>query len=80
MNKILSKAIMLRTKLRNKFLKNRNNENETNYMKQRNHCVFFLRKTKREYYSNLNKKNICDNKTVWKTVKGYPRKLYPTKQ
>ena len=80
MNKTLSKAIMLRTKLRNKFLKNRNNENETNYVKQRNHCDSFLRKTKKEYYSNLDKKNICDNKTFWKIVKGYPRKLYPTKQ
>ena len=37
MNKTLSKAIMLRTNLRNKFLKNRSNENKTNYMKQRNH-------------------------------------------
>ena len=28
MNKTLSKTIMLRTKLRNKFLKNRSNENK----------------------------------------------------
>ena len=69
MNKTLSKAIMLRTKLRNKFLKNRSNENKKNYVKQRNHCVSLLRKTKREYYSNLNEKNICDSKTFWKTVK-----------
>ena len=60
---------MLRTKLRNKFLKNRSNQNKKNYMKQRNHCVSLLRKTKREYYSNLGEKNICDNKTFWKTVK-----------
>ena len=39
MNKALSKTIMLRTKLRKKILKNRSNENKTNYMKQRNHCV-----------------------------------------
>ena len=38
MNKTLSKAIMLRTNLRNKFLKNRSNENKTNYVKQRNQC------------------------------------------
>ena len=60
---------MLRTILRNKFLKKRSNENKTNYMKQRNHCVFLLRKTKREYYSNLDEKEICDNKTFWKIVK-----------
>ena len=69
MNKTLSKTIMLRTNLRNKFLKNRSNENKTNYMKPRNHCVFLLRKSKREYYSNLDGKKICDNKTSWKIVK-----------
>ena len=59
MNKTLSKAIMLRTLLRNKFLKNRSNENKTNYVKQRNRCVSLLRKTKREHYSNLDeKKNL----------------------
>ena len=68
MNKILSKAIMLRTNLRKKFLKNRSNENKTNYLKQGNHCVSLLRKTKREYYSNLEEKKICDNKTFWKML------------
>ena len=38
-------------------------------MKQQNLCVSLLRKTKREYYSNLDGKNICDNKTLWKVVK-----------
>ena len=60
---------MLRTNLRKKFLKNRSNENKTNYLKQGNHCVSLLRKTKREYYSNLEEKKICDNKTFWKIVK-----------
>ena len=69
MNKTLSKAIMLRTNLRNKFLKNRSNENKRNFVKQRNHCVSLLRKTKREYYSNLDEKEICDRKTFWKIVK-----------
>ena len=69
LNKTLSKAIMLRTLLRNKFLKNRRNENKTNYVKERNHCVSLLRKTKREYYSNLDEKIICDNKTFWKIAK-----------
>ena len=60
---------MLRRKLRNKFFKNRSNENKRNEVKQRNDCVSLLRKTKREYYSNLDEKNICDNKTFWKIVK-----------
>ena len=53
MNKTLSKAIMLKQKLRNKFLKNKSNEKETNSVKQRKQCVSLLRKTKREFYSNL---------------------------
>ena len=69
MNKTLSKAIMLRTKLSNKFLKYRSNENKTSYVKQQNHCVSLLRKTRREYYSNLDEKGIGDNKTFWKIVK-----------
>ena len=69
MNKTLSKAIMLRTKLRNKFPKNKSNENKKKYVKQRNHCVSVLRKKKRGYYSNLDGKNICDNKTFLKTFK-----------
>ena len=63
-NKTLSKAIMLRANIRKKFIKSK-----TNYVKQRNHCAPLLRKTKREYYSNLDEKKICDNKTFWKIVK-----------
>ena len=28
-----------------------------------------MRKSKREYFNNLNKKNVCDNKNFWKVVK-----------
>ena len=61
-NKDLSKAIMTRTKLRNIFLQNKSEENKIRYTKQRNVCVSLLRKTKKQYYQNLNKKNVVDNK------------------
>ena len=48
MNKILSKVIMLRANLRNKLSKNRSNENKTNYVKLRNHCVSSKENEKRE--------------------------------
>lgn len=38
-NKGLNKAIMLRTKLRNQFLKNKTLESGIKYKKQRNVCV-----------------------------------------
>ena len=69
MNKNLSKAIMKRSKLRNIFLKKRTEENRNNYTKQRNLCVTLLRKSKREFYGNLNAKNLCDNKKFWGIVK-----------
>ena len=69
MNKSLSKPIMVRTRLRNIFLKNRSEENKINYNKQRNLCVTLLRKSKREYYQNLSVENVCDNKNFWKVVK-----------
>ena len=68
MNKELSKAIMIRTKMGNKF-KNRSHENRENFNKQRNYCVQLVRKSKREYYGDFNEENATDNKTFWKTVK-----------
>ena len=46
MAKTLRKAIMLRSQLKNKFIKSRNNEDWSNYKKQRNFCTKFLKKTK----------------------------------
>ena len=39
--------------------------------KQRNKCVSLLKKTKKAYYSNLNVKNVVDNKKFWKTIKSF---------
>ena len=68
-NKVLMKAIMLRTKLRNIFLKYKTEESRIKYNQQRNLCVTLLRKSKRNYYNSLNEKIICDNKKFWKTIK-----------
>ena len=67
--KDLSKAIMLRTKLRNQFLKKRTLQARTKYNKQRNICVSLVKKAKRNYYENLDLKDINDNKKFWATVK-----------
>ena len=68
-NKELSKAIMTQTKLRDIFLQNRSEENRIRYIKQKNVCVYLLRKTKKRFYENLNEKSVVDNKLFWKTVK-----------
>ena len=46
----ISKNIIKRSWLRNKYLKNNNEENRKVYAKQRNHCVSLLRKIKNTYY------------------------------
>ena len=69
MNKLLSRAHMKRTRLRNCYLKKRSEQNRLSYVKQRNYCVSLLRKTKKDYYANLNVKDIVDIKQFWRTVK-----------
>ena len=71
MNKVLSKAIMQRTKLRNKFQKDPSAENKFSYNKQRNWCVSLLWKEKKKYFANLNEEDITDNKKLWQTVKPF---------
>ena len=66
MNKPLARAHMKRSRLRNRLLKYRS---EVNFIKQRNYCVSLLGKTKKQYYANLNEKDVADNKEFWKTVK-----------
>ena len=60
MNKELSKAIMHRSKLRNKFLRHGPNENKKKYSKQQNYCVSLLRRIKENCFSNPNEKNITN--------------------
>ena len=69
MTKELRKGIMHRSKLKNKFNKKRTNENWENYKTQRNFCVNLPRKTKREYFQQLNLKKVSDNRTFWRTIK-----------
>ena len=69
MTKNLSKEIMTRSRLRNKYLKHKMEENRLLYIQQRNKCVSLFRKTKTNCYGNLNQKDLTDNKKFWKTVK-----------
>ena len=62
---------MIRSKLRNKYIKFKTEEMHIAYKKQRNYCVSLLRKTKRDFYENLNPSLITDNKTFWKLVKPF---------
>ena len=68
--------MMLRTKQRDKFLKQKTTETRSAYNKQRNICVSILRKAKRSYFENLamylsNVSNISD--PVEKAIKKYQK-------
>ena len=69
MTKNLRKEIMKRSKLKNNFNKNRNHENWCKYKTQRNYCVNLLRKSKKQYFSNINISDVTDSKSFWKSVK-----------
>ena len=69
MNKELRKAIMHRYKLSNICNKTKTEENLIAYKKQRGKCVKLLRKRKRDYFRNLDPKDITDNRKFWKSVK-----------
>ena len=69
MSKELNKAIMTRSRLRNKYLKEKSADSKIAYDKQRNYCVNLLRRTKKKYFANINISSITDNKKLWETVK-----------
>ena len=69
MNKELQKAIMKRSRLKNKFNRLKSNENWEEFRKQRNLCTKIKRKAKISHFENL-----CKNPSAnefWKTVKPF---------
>ena len=71
MTKPLRKAIMNRSQLENKYLRNSSNLNRTKYKKQKNFCSRLYKKGRKKFYSKLDIKNLTDNKQFWKTMKPF---------
>ena len=78
MNK--DKAVVDRTRLRNKFLKNSSAGNKLAYDTQRNYCVSLTGKSKNDYYKNLGNRNVSNNKLFWKAVKTFFSDKGPMRQ
>ena len=57
---------MLRSRLRNKFLKTKTEESKQLYNKQRNLCVTLLRKAKRNYFAELDNRILKDTRNFGK--------------
>ena len=63
-NKEIQRGVMVKSKLRKKFLKSRSESDKKAFNKQRNKCVSLLRKTKKAYY--WNKVSSLINQTILK--------------
>ena len=68
MAKDLQKTIMKHSRFRNQFLRDRTDIFREKYKKQRNLCVSFFKKTKKDILTNLDIKSVTDNKKFWQTV------------
>ena len=68
-NKTINKEIMKRSRLSNKFLNTKSDIDRKAYNKQRNLCVILIRREKKNFFNNINTRDITDNKTFSKTVK-----------
>ena len=68
MKKTLRKAIMNRSKLKNKFNEEINAKNWFNYKQQRNYCSNLLTESKTRYFDNLNVKDVTEDNSFWKTI------------
>ena len=69
MTKGLHEAIMKRSRLRNKFLRDRTESSRKEYKKQRNFCVNLLKKAKKDDFANLDVNSVLDNRKFWQNVK-----------
>lgn len=65
----LRKAVMNRSKLRNVLNREKTEDANSAYKKQRNLCTNLFRKAKKGYYGQLNPSCVTDNRKFWKTVK-----------
>ena len=68
MNKYLLKVIMNRSRLLNRYRKEKTEATRSTYKRQRKFFVKLLRKTKKEFYNNLNVKCITENKLFFQQL------------
>ena len=69
MTKVLRKAIMRRSFLKNKYQKLKTDESNKAFKKQKNYTNRLLKKEQIKYWSNLDLKKYLDNKKFFDTIK-----------
>ena len=71
MTKELSKALMEKSKTRNKYLKWSSRESYVSYKKSKNKCNSITKKAKKTFFKEATKDGIMSNKKFWSTVKPF---------
>ena len=71
MIKALRKAVMKRSEIESKCIKNKASENLKSYKQERNFRSKLYEKERKKYYERLHLNNVTDNKEFWKTVKPF---------
>ena len=71
MTKDLRKAIMKRSEPETKFYRTKYPKDQTAYKKQRTFLSRLYKRERKKYYSNLDVREISDNKKVWDTMKPF---------
>ena len=71
MTKQLSKAIMNRSKLRNRYIKWISRENFLDYKKAKNTCNNLNKSAKKSYFDKVISKGFVSNKAFWNIVKPF---------
>ena len=69
MTKEIRKVTIIRSKLKNKSLKDKNEQSRHDYRKQCNLFAVLVRRAKQQYFSSLDLRLIADNKKFWKRGK-----------
>ena len=69
--KTLSKAVMPKSQLETKYLKNKTQTDLKLYKKHNNFCSNLYKRKRRKYYKSLDMKNFLDSKEFWKTMRPF---------
>ena len=62
---------MQRSRLENKYISTSAVENMNKYKKHKNFCSKLYKKERKKFYSELDIKNITDNKLFWKAMRPF---------
>ena len=71
MTKKLKKAIYKRSRLNNKYCRDKTVQSEKEYKQHRNFCSRLYKKERRNYYINLDDRKIIENTKFWTTMKPF---------